>query len=93
MGKYKKKPVEIEAIQFLRDNIFEIEEFTFGKAKNFCIPNKICSDNINKIATCEIETLEGVMKAVEGDYIIKGVKGEFYPCKADIFNETYELVK
>ena len=38
----------------------------------------------------EIETLEGVMKANKGDYIIKGVKGELYPCKADVFKLTYE---
>lgn len=41
----------------------------------------------------KIETLEGVMKASVGDYIIKGVNGEFYPCKPDIFNKTYEEVK
>jgi hypothetical protein len=40
----------------------------------------------------EILTLEGIMKASAGDYIIKGVSGEFYPCKPDIFEKTYELV-
>ena len=41
----------------------------------------------------KIETLEGTMEASEGDYIIKGVNGEFYPCKPDIFEKTYELVE
>ena len=41
----------------------------------------------------EIETLEGIMKANFGDYIIKGIKGEFYPCKPDIFQATYKEVR
>ena len=63
--KYRKKPVVIEAVQFV-----DTEE-----------------------SILKIETLEGVMVATEGDYIIKGVQGEFYPCKPDIFLETYEEIE
>lgn len=82
--KYIKKPVEIEAIQFTRKNWDEVVEFTEGKACNLtieCCPNGKCQ--------CIIPTLEGDHIANEFDYIIKGIKGEFYPCKPDIFNETY----
>ena len=85
--KYRKKPVEIEAIQFTRDNFDEIVKFTNGKAENFTIER--C---LNGKCFCEIPTLEGVMTANEKDYIIKGVNGEFYPCKSDIFEKTYEKV-
>ena len=86
--KYRKKPVEVEAMQFKRDNFGDIVKFTNGKAINFQI-ERIYT---NGECWCEIQTLEGVMKANENDYIIKGVNGEFYPCKPDIFNKTYEKV-
>lgn len=79
MAKYKKKPVVIEAIRFTGSNYEEIREF-IGK-------NTLCSD-----LSIVIPTLEGDMVAQKGDYIIKGVHGEFYPCKPDIFYETYEVV-
>ncbi len=79
MTKYKKKPVVIEAIRFIGSNHEEIREF-IGQ-------NILCSD-----LSIVISTLEGDMVAQKGDYIIKGVKGEFYPCKPDIFEETYEVV-
>ena len=79
MAKYKKKPVVIEAIRFIGSNYEEIREF-IGQ-------NTLCSD-----LSIVISTLEGDMVAQKGDYIIKGVKGEFYPCKPDIFEETYEVV-
>lgn len=86
--KYRKKPVVIEAIQFNRSfSIKQIEEFTDGKATNF--RTEKCP---NGKSYCDIETLEGTMLVTEGDYIIKGVNGEFYPCKPDIFKKTYELV-
>ena len=77
--RYIKKPVEIEAIQYFKNG----NEFDYIK---FC----------SKLAYCKqgdyhyIETLEGNMVISDGDYIIKGVKGEFYPCKEDIFELTYE---
>ena len=85
--KYKKKPVVIEALQFTRDTWDAIVDFTEGKATNL---NKslILEDKY----LCTIETLEGNMTATEGDYIIKGVFGEFYPHKPDIFEQVYEEV-
>lgn len=50
-------------------------------------------DNMSSYIVAYIMTLEGVMKAENGDYIIKGVQGEFYPCKPDIFEQTYEIVE
>lgn len=85
--KYRKKPVIIEAIQF-EDNsdcIIEIHEFMGGDTIRVNYEDK---DN----PYLKIETLEGTMKASVGDYIIKGVNGEFYPCKPDIFEKTYERV-
>ena len=88
MSKYRKKPVEIEAIQFKRNEFEDINEFTHGNAINF--RTEKC---INGKSYCEIKTLEGYMTATEGDYIIKGVNGEFYPCKENIFIKTYEPVE
>lgn len=84
MAKYRKKPVIIEAIQFKRENIKDVKEFITGVCHIFYVQGMVTH--------IEIETLEGDMKANIGDYIIKGVKGEFYPCKPDIFKATYEKV-
>ena len=78
MGKYRKKPVVIEAIQY-NGNPQEIFDFTNGQVKF-------------GFEVVFIDTLEGEMTAQEGDFIIKGVNGEFYPCKPDIFEKTYEKV-
>ena len=85
--KYRKKPVIIEAIQFEdnSDRIIEIHEFMGGDTIRVNYEDK---DN----PYLKIETLEGIMKASVGDYIIKGINGEFYPCKPDIFEKTYERV-
>lgn len=85
--KYRKKPVIIEAIQFEdnSDRIIEIHEFMGGDTIRVNYEDK---DN----PYLKIETLGGIMKASVGDYIIKGVNGEFYPCKPDIFEKTYERV-
>ena len=77
--KFKKKPVIIEAIQWTGKNLSEIDNFMGGLVEN-------------KGTTLVIYTLEGDMEASIGDYIIKGVNGEFYPCKPDIFAKTYEEV-
>lgn len=77
--KYRKKPVTIEAIQWDVNNLSEIDNFMGGIVEN-------------EGTTLVIHTLEGDMKASIGDYIIKGVNGEFYPCKPDIFDKTYEEV-
>lgn len=77
--KYVKKPIEIEAIQWSGANYVEIS--------NFCDKCYIAHGELS------IQTLEGTLKAEIGDFIIKGIKGEFYPCKEDIFNLTYDLVE
>jgi hypothetical protein len=79
--KYRKKPIVIEAIQYRGE-----ENIT--SCLNFC-DEMIFNPKTNKY---EIETLEGNHLVSEGDFIIKGVAGEFYPCKPDIFKLTYELV-
>lgn len=83
--RFRKKPVEIEANQFTRDSVDFIKQFTEGKAHTFLVPKRPDGK-----MTCIIPTLEGQHIATEGDWIIKGVKGEFYPCKPDIFVSTYE---
>lgn len=83
--KYRKKPVIIEAIQFEDNRIIEIHEFMGGDTIRVNYEDK-------NNPYLKIETLEGIMKASVGDYIIKGVNGEFYPCKPDIFEKTYERV-
>jgi hypothetical protein len=89
MAKYRKKPVVIEAIQFREGNFEEILNFSSGKAKR-----RISYEGNAPIETntIDIQTLEGTMNAIDGDFIIKGVSGEFYPCKPDIFEKTYEKV-
>ena len=75
--KYRKKPLEVEAIQLTKDN--EATAFEFCEGKAFLFRDGMISP-----------TLEGKMTAFYGDYIIKGIQGEFYPCKPDIFKQTYE---
>ena len=100
--KYRKKPVIIEAIQWTGKNLIEVSAFINNesyaealKEYDRCFPDKLCRDVHKDIIKREgfcIETLEGNMKGKIGDYIIKGVNGEFYPCKPDIFAKTYEEV-
>lgn len=90
--KYRKKPVEIEAMQFSRDNGYDIVKWIGNSTIAVFNPEYDDATSYPIPSTLEIKTLEGVMKAQTGDYIIKGVKGEFYPCKPDIFELTYEKV-
>jgi len=88
MNKYRKKPVVIDAWQFTKESYKGgIPQF-IRKAKNVELWSQYGGDVIGG----EIQTLEGVMAIFENDYIIKGVQGEFYPCKPDIFEATYEVV-
>ena len=82
MARYKTKPCEIEAFQFNVDNIPD----WFVEA---LIRNEVKIYNTDKVH-CLIETLEGTMRGNVGDYIIKGLKGELYPCKPDVFEKKYE---
>jgi len=86
MPKFRKKPVEIEARQFVGDNLAEILQWAVGISKESAVG---CAAMNMPLF---IPTLEGDMRADIGDWIIKGVKGEFYPCKPDIFEATYEAV-
>lgn len=93
MAKYRKKPVIIEAYQFTKENFSRDKKPLW--LKEAISENKIClySQYGGKVIGGEIGTLEGNMKVSEGDFIIKGVNGEFYPCKPDIFEKTYEKVE
>lgn len=84
--RYRKKPVEIEAIRFTGDNYGEVAAWMGKPAEDIGLANCGIQNFVS------IFTLEGKMIANTGDYIIKGVKGEFYPCKPDIFVQTYEEV-
>lgn len=83
---YRKKPVEVQAVQWNGENVGEVLEFC--SEASFKSAGRINK----KDDSIFIDTLEGTMEAKKGDYIIKGVKGEFYPCKPDIFEATYEEV-
>ena len=84
MGIYRKKPVEIEAIQWVSDNIEQVYEM---------LGDTLIINTDEDEVKHFINTLEGKMELSWGDYVIKGVKGEFYPCKPDIFELTYEMVE
>jgi hypothetical protein len=88
--KYRKKPVVIEAIEWTGQNLREIIDFTglHPSAKHWTWDEY---ESIVRVQGLKIFTLEGEHMATVGDFIIKGVKGEFYPCKPDIFEQTYEL--
>jgi hypothetical protein len=80
MSKYRKKPIVIEAVRF---------EKPYSRVKDFC-PDMQPIRSGNRIVWAVVPTLEGDMRADLGDWIIRGVKGEFYPCKPDVFAVTYE---
>jgi len=86
---FQKKPVRVEAVQVDTqdyDGLCEIVGWCGGRAVGDF------DEGGDPDAVIAIETLEGTMTAKDGDYIIKGVQGEFYPCKPDIFEQTYEKV-
>lgn len=87
MKTYRKKPVEIQAFQLNDTTMWDVFKWINTNGGN---TREWSWDDDDKYI--KIETLEGVMKASEGDYIIKGISGEFYPCKPDIFEKTYEEV-
>ena len=91
--KYRKKPVIIEAVQWNGINLTELKEFVGDSLKYEYYDAAYEAGVAPPVIDVTIHTLEGDMKAEKGDYIIKGVKGEFYPCKPDIFEQTYELLQ
>ena len=82
--RYRKKPVVIEAFQLNPNGTVRANWFLDAVSNSTIIVHS---------TYCEIKTLEGIMRANLGDYIIRGVNGEIYPCKPDIFEKTYELVE
>lgn len=90
MAKYRKKPVVIDAFQWTGDqNQTEDPEWIVEAIHNDVVAFVSVG---TPSCTMEIETLEGTMTANMGDYIIKGIKGEIYPCKPDIFEQSYDVV-
>lgn len=98
MNKFRKKPVVIEAVQLkeTKSSLKEVLEFTGQRVDTHI---KITSDKFDDFfdiclgyGGLRINTLEGTMLANWCDWIIKGINGEFYPCKPDIFENTYERV-
>lgn len=85
--KYRKKPVEIVAVQYIGNNIEEIEDFVGNQLLRY---NNTQEEDDYSLG---IPTLESIMKASVGDYIIRGVRNEFYPCKPEIFRITYDEVQ
>ena len=81
MSKYRKKPVVIDAVQWTGNNQAVVFKFS-GDNETWEYYNDVV----------QIPTLEGDMVASKNDFIIKGVAGEFYPCKPDIFHKTYEAI-
>lgn len=85
MGKYRKKPVVVEAVKFdgSKDSFTECKDFAGDKFYY----------DYQKSPTVRVLTIEGEIGCPNGWWIIKGIKGEFYPCKPDIFEATYEPVE
>ena len=81
MKKYIKKPVVVQAVEYNGNNVQEILNFCGGTAV------------VGMLNEITIKTLEGPLHVSEGDFIIKGVEGEYYPCKPDIFEKTYDVVE
>ena len=86
MQKFVKKPVVIEAVEYNGANKEEIEAFVGKKLDTVYT-------ELKEPLELKIPTLEGDMKASKGDWVIKGVNGEFYPCKPDVFEKTYDVVE
>lgn len=90
MNLFRKKPVVIEAVRL---PVSKDDMLGWGSVCGFLMmrcPNFQIVDHGADNCALEIGTLEGVMRADPGDWVIRGVKGEFYPCKPDIFAATYE---
>lgn len=90
MAKYRKQPVVVDAFKWTGD-VFQQEdpEWAVEAIKEGIV---VFNDSGTEQVALLIKTLEGVMRADRGDYIIRGIKGELYPCKPDIFEATYERI-
>ena len=96
MAKFRKRPVEIDAIQLTDFNVREVYVFIYGEPIIDCLMAEDRWDDYVKSVSKEglkLKTLESenqTQTADIGDWIIRGVKGEYYPCKPDVFELTYE---
>jgi len=95
--KFRKKPVVIEAVELQWSTWSEMCDFIKQDIKGIYLDDKtfeVLEENkTSNTMGLVIKTLEGDMVARQGDFVIKGVNGEFYPCKPDIFEKTYEIVE
>lgn len=100
-GKYRKKPVVIDAAQWTGDNTSEVIDWILATGARVARwheeipaiePDENGKGRDRDPEHIEIDTLEGTMRAELGDWVIRGVMGEHYPCKPDIFEATYEAV-
>lgn len=95
MPRYRKKPVEVDAWQF-NDTFQTAPEWVIEAVQSgtiYVVPDMYPSKLEDRTVHLFIKTLEGEMCAEPHDYIIQGVQGELYPCKPDIFEQTYEVVE
>lgn len=92
--KYIKKPIPIEAVQFTGDNGVWIQQNFCpkfkGKLQMWTDPTEKLDTVVQQMFSCWIETLQGNMAVKVGDYVIKGIRGQFYSCDRDIFRESYD---
>lgn len=87
-ARYRKRPVVIEAVQLTLENRAEVYRWMQGRASL-----RLFDPSGRERPSLDISTLEGIFPAYPGDWIIRGVKGEYYPCRDDIFRLTYEEVE
>lgn len=87
--RYRKRAITVDAVQLTTDNVTGVEAFINGKAESKTLPGPGRGTHEGVV----IHTLEGDMLASWGDWIIRGISGEYYPCKPDIFEATYEPVE
>lgn len=97
MSFYVKKPVKVEAIQFTGEdrNLIHLEEWITGVDLSTIngMARTVLRDRVQEDGGWKVKSLEGNVIASKGDYVVKGVKGEFYVCRQDIFEETYDKVE
>lgn len=85
--KFRKKPVVVEAMLYDGANAKQVAAWCGGEV----VDDRVGDDDNDVTIYVRISTLEGNMNASPGDYVIRGVSGEYYPCKPDIFEKTYEI--
>lgn len=91
MAKYRKKPVEVEAVQYANRKFSEKPPWLAKALEDGILYYETYDNGVHM--TLKVKTLEGDHTATDGDFIIQGVKGELYPCKPDVFEKTYEVVE